>query len=48
LFSFDDSKLKALRIMASHIVDPQNVYVITETMSFSDSKDRALKLLQTY
>lgn len=45
-FSFDDSRLRALRIMAPHIVDPQNVSQITVLLTFSDNKDRALQMLQ--
>lgn len=46
LFNFDDTKLQALRLMASHIVDPQNVSVVTETLSFDTNKDKALQILR--
>ncbi len=46
IFSFDDGRLRALRIMAPHIVDPQNAIRITELFTFSDAKDRALRMLQ--
>ena len=44
-FSFDDDKLKALQIMGKHVVDPQNAVIITDKLSFSDSKDKALRML---
>ena len=44
-FSFDDDKLKALQIMGKHVVDPQNAVIITNKLSFSDSKDKALRML---
>ena len=45
-FTFDDSRLRALRIIAPHIVDPQNVSRITSLFTFSDDKERVLQLLQ--
>ena len=44
-FSFDDDKLKALQIMGKHVIDPQNAVIITNKLSFSDSKDKALRML---
>ena len=38
-------KIKALQIMGKHVVDPQNAVIITNKLSFSDSKDKALRML---
>lgn len=46
IFSFDESKLKALHIMARHIIDLQNAVYITKELNFSDSKEKALQMLQ--
>jgi hypothetical protein len=46
LFSFADDKLKALRYMARHIVDPQNAYSIYRLFDFSDDKEKAAQIIQ--
>lgn len=45
-FSFDDTKLKALKVIAPRIIDPQNAVEIYKTLSFSSSKDEAGRILQ--
>ena len=45
IFSFDDEQLKALRMMAPHIVDPQNVIVIYELFSFDSEKQKVGEIL---
>ena len=47
LFSFADDKLRALRYMARHIVDPQNAYSIYRLFNFNDDKERAAKIIQS-
>jgi hypothetical protein len=46
LFSFADDKLKALRLMARHIVDPQDAYSIYRMFDFNDDKDKAAQIIQ--
>lgn len=46
LFSFDDDKLKALRLMARRIVDPHNAVDIYRQFTFSDDKDKAARIIQ--
>ena len=46
LFTFDDDKLKALRLMARRIVDPHNAAGIYRLFTFSDDKDKAAKIIQ--
>lgn len=46
LFTFDDDKLKALRMMARRIVDPHNAADIYRLFTFSDDKDKAAKIIQ--
>ena len=45
LFTFSDSKLKALRFMARQIVDPQNAYVIYQDFTFDSDKDKAARIM---
>jgi len=45
LFTFSDSKLKALRFMARQIVDPQNTYVIYQDFTFDSDKDKAARIM---
>ena len=47
LFSFADDKLRALRYMAHHIVDPQNAYSIYRLFNFNDDKEKAAKIIQS-
>ena len=48
IFSFDDNKLEALEIMAEHIVDRENMYLIIDTISFNSNKEKAIKLLSPH
>lgn len=46
LFSFSDKKMKALQMMASHIVDPQNAADIYKQFTFSSDKDKAAEIIR--
>ena len=46
LFSFSDKKIKALQMMASHIVDPQNAADIYKQFTFSSDKDKAADIIR--
>ena len=46
LFSFSDKKIKALQMMASHIVDPQNAADIYKQFTFSSDKDKAAEIIR--
>lgn len=46
LFSFSDKKMKALQMMASHIVDPQNTADIYKQFTFSSDKDKAAEIIR--
>ena len=46
LFSFSDKKLKALQMMASHIIDPQNAADIYKQFTFSSDKDKAAEIIR--
>ena len=41
IFPFDDEQLKALKMMAPHIVDLQNTGLIYKVFSFDSEKDKA-------
>lgn len=45
LYSFDDDKLKVLRIMAPHIIDRQNALTLVALFSFDSNKAAAARLL---
>ena len=45
IFPFDDEQLKALRMMAPHIVDPQNAIVIYQLFSFDSEKQKVGEIL---
>ena len=47
IFPFDDEQLKALRMMASHIVDPQNAIVIYQLFSFDSEKQKVGEILSS-
>jgi hypothetical protein len=40
-FSFSADQLKALEILAPHIQDPQNSYIILDSFTFSSDKEKA-------
>ena len=46
LFSFSDKKMKALQMMASHIIDPQNAADIYKQFTFSSDKDKAAEIIR--
>lgn len=46
IFTFDDERLKALSMMAPHIVDPQNATDIYKLFSFDSDKDKAGEILR--
>ena len=45
IFPFDDEQLKALKMMAPHIVDPQNAIVIYQLFSFDSEKQKVGEIL---
>lgn len=45
LYSFDDNKLKILRIMTGHIVDLENHHDILKELDFDSSKQKAIDIL---
>ena len=47
IFPFDDEQLKALRMMAPHIVDPQNAIVIYQLFSFDSEKQKVGEILSS-
>ena len=46
IFSFDDEQLKALKMMAPHIVDLQNTGLIYKIFSFDSEKDKAEEIIR--
>ncbi|WP_238305746.1 DUF4476 domain-containing protein [Hoylesella marshii] len=46
LFSFSDERLKALKLMSRHIVDPENAYSIYRVFTFDSDKDKAADMMQ--
>lgn len=46
IFSFSDAKLKALKLMAPHITDPQNAADIYSQFSFGSDRDKAAELVR--
>ena len=46
IFPFDDEQLKALKMMASHIVDLQNTGLIYKVFSFDSEKDKAEEIIR--
>ena len=47
IFPFDDEQLKVLRMMAPHIVDPQNAIVIYQLFSFDSEKQKVGEILSS-
>lgn len=45
LFTFDKDKLKALDIMANHIVDRESVHLILDSFRFDSDRRKAAKML---
>ena len=46
IFPFDDEQLKALKMMAPHIVDLQNTSLIYKIFSFDSEKDKAEEIIR--
>ena len=46
IFPFDDEQLKALKMMAPHIVDLQNTGLIYKVFSFDSEKDKAEDIIR--
>ena len=46
IFPFDDEQLKALKMMAPHIVDLQNTGLIYKVFSFESEKDKAEEIIR--
>ena len=46
IFPFDDEQLKALKMMAPHIVDLQNTGLIYKVFSFNSEKDKAEEIIR--
>jgi len=47
MFSFDDKRLKVLRIVAPHIVDVQNAGDIYKLFTFDSGKQKAGEILRS-
>ena len=47
IFTFGDSKMKALRLMASHIIDLQNAIIIYQQFSFESEKQKVGEILRS-
>ena len=47
IFTFGDSKLKALSLMAPHIVDLQNATIIYQQFSFDSEKQKVGEILRS-
>ena len=47
IFTFSDSKMKALRLMASHIIDLQNAIIIYQQFSFESEKQKVGEILRS-
>ena len=46
IFPFDDEQLKALKMMAPHIVDLQNTGLIYKVFSFDSEKEKAEEIIR--
>lgn len=45
IFNFDNERMNVLKLMAPRIVDPQNVYTISQQFTFDDAKKQAVRLV---
>lgn len=45
LFTFSDDQLKVLRLMAPHIIDPQNAIIIYNLFTFDSEKVKAGEII---
>lgn len=48
IYSFDSDRLKALEIMANHIVDLDNADLVIDVFTFESNKNKAVKLLRPH
>ena len=46
MFTFGDEKLKVLRLMAPHIVDPENAITIYNVLTFDSEKSKAGEIIR--
>lgn len=46
IFTFDDDKYSVLELMASRIIDLQNVNLIYQQFTFDDARQKAANILQ--
>ena len=46
IFTFDDERLRALSMMAPHIVDPQNATDIYKLFTFDSDKEKAGEIMR--
>lgn len=47
IFTFNDDKLRALRLIARHIVDPQNAPAVTHTFTFDSDREKAADIIRS-
>ena len=47
IFTFGDSKIKALRLMAPHIIDLQNAIIIYQQFNFESEKQKVGEILRS-
>ena len=47
IFTFGDSKMKALRLMAPHIIDLQNAIIIYQQFNFESEKQKVGEILRS-
>jgi hypothetical protein len=46
MFTFSDKQLKVLRLMAPHIVDPENAIAIYDVLTFDSDKSKAGEIMR--
>ena len=46
IFTFGDAQLKVLRLMAPHIVDPENAIAIYGVLTFDSEKSKAGEIIR--
>ena len=46
MFTFSDKQLKVLRLMAPHIVDPENAIAIYDVLTFDSEKSKAGEIMR--
>ena len=45
IFSFDNDRMSMLKLMASHITDPQNAPIVCQQFTFDDAKRQATQII---